>query len=325
VIGSAEIFFFSDELQKLAGMPAPQPQQPQEPKKKNLLTRHAGKGTLLATGIAGLAALKNPAAAGKYLTKAKEIATKPVQSLKAGWREGASNIRSGPGASSAASKRVEHMKDVFTDAQEGTLRNVAALDNPDSLRGKGWLSMGVRQADGLQLDKGLKSQVDDVVSRLKAGEMVPEEQLAGLYSQIQEAGKAQGLTPSALNFSISNPYLLGERGLIAGMGTIGGAAGGASSTDPETGRKRGVAERLARAGTGAFLGASTAPLMMGRGMGLARSNLLTGNTGKGTSMLSQKTVLPAAASVPVMAAAGMATDVAGSGGALVDKAFGQKQ
>ena len=322
MIGSAEVFFFSDELQKLAGMPAPQPQQPQEPKKKNLLTRHAGKGTLLATGIAGLAALKNPAAAGRFLTKTKEIATKPVQSLRAGWREGASNIRKGPGAQSAASKRVEHMKSVFSDAQGGTLQNVAALDNPNSLRGRGWLSMGTRKAEGLKLDKGMKSQVDDVMKRLNAGEKIPEEQLAGLYGKIQAAGKAQGLTPKA-GLSMSNPYLLGERTLMAGMGTVGGAAGGLESVDPETGRKRGVGERLARAGAGAFVGAASTPLLMGRGMGLSKGNLLTG--GKGPSMLSQKTVLPIAASFPVMAAGGMATDVAGSGGALVDKAFGQKQ
>lgn len=299
-------------------MPAPQPQQPQEPKKKNLLTRHAGKGTLLATGIAGLAALKNPAAAGKYLTKTKELVTKPVQSLKAGWREGASNIRSGPGAASAASKRVEHMKSVFRDAQGGTLRSVAALDNPNSLRGSGWFSMGPRKAKGLQLNKRLQRQVDATLQQLDAGKMVPEEQLAALYGKIQAAGKAQNLTPKAG----LGTFLPGERSLMAGMGTVGGLAGGLQSEDPETGRKRGVAERLARAGTGAFVGAATTPLMFGRGMGLSKANLFTG---KGPSMLSQKAVLPIAASFPVMAAGGMATDVAGSGGALVDKAFGQKQ
>jgi hypothetical protein len=311
------------ELQKLAGISAGMQPAAQEPKKKNIITRNIGAGTLIGTGIAGALALKNPTAAKGFAKGLKEIATKPVQSMKRGWREGASNIRSGLGAESSASKRVEHMKETFRSAGEGKFRSVSGLDAPDSLRGSGWLSMGVRQADGLKLDPALQKRVSAAREALDAGKRVPEEQLANLYGEIQAAGKAQGLKPRA-GLDLSNPYLPGERAVETLGGVVGGAAGGMPAQD-EDGKKRGIAERLTRAGVGAVLGASTAPFVMsGRGMGLSKANVIPG-LGKGPSFLSQKGLLPAVAAVPIAAGTGIAADAAGSGASLVDKAFGQSE
>lgn len=334
MISHSSLFFFSDELQKAAGMPTPAaaPQQT-GPEKKNILTRHMGKSTLLAGGIAGLAALRNPAAAAKYMGQVKDIALRPGTALKRGWRSGATNIRSGHGAREAASKRVSLYKKTFDNAQGGRLHSVEAL-RPGGTRGSGWLSAGQSTSKGergrlgqflfgkrdptkLNLSPKLKAEVTAAQSALKAGKDVPEAHLAKLYGQIQSAGKAQGIgTKKSLTY-----YLPGERGLFAGMGVAGGAAGAMESEDPETGRKRGVGERLARGAMGAYMGAALAPTFMGRGAGLSKANIFTG---KGNTILSQKGILPIAASFPLMAGGAIATDAAGKGGELADRAFGQK-
>ncbi len=103
-------------------------------------------------------------------------------------------------------------------------------------------------------------------------------------------------------------------------GGLGGTAG-LETHDPETGRKRGIAERVARGTVGAAVGTMATPLFMGRGAGLSKANVFTG---KGPSLLSQKTLLPLAGSTVALGAGGVAGEVAGKGGELADRAFGQK-
>lgn len=323
----AEIFFFSDEIQKAAGMPAPQA-QPQPEKKKNIITRNVGLGTLAATGLAAGLALKNPAAASKYLGNVKQMVTNPKAALQRGFRSGATGIKKGPGASEAASKRVSLYKDSLRSAlgsegQKGRLLQFRALDDinagKQTARTSGWLGVGAkRSAKGsLELSQGLRKRVEGTLSQLDAGKMVDEAQLAKLYQDIGAAGKGLKTTRGLTSF------LPGERSVMFGMGGVGGAAGALESEDPETGRKRGIGERLARGAVGATIGTMAAPLFMGRGAQLAKGNVLTGSTTP--ALLSQKTLLPLAASGVISGAGtGIATDVAGGGGQLVDKAFGQK-
>jgi hypothetical protein len=66
---------------------------------------------------------------------------------------------------------------------------------------------------------------------------------------------------------------------------------------------------------------------MGRGMGLSKANIFTGKVSPKPGMLgglmTQKGLLPLAATSVAMGAQGVATDAAGGGGRLIDKAFGQ--
>ena len=106
-ISSATLFFFSAEIQKQAGMPTPQTQPSQPKKKKNLITKNVGLGTLAATGVAAGLALRNPAAAGKYLSRAGEMVTKPGRALTRGFRSGSMSTAKGTaGGTEAAAKRV---------------------------------------------------------------------------------------------------------------------------------------------------------------------------------------------------------------------------
>ncbi len=86
-------------------------------------------------------------------------------------------------------------------------------------------------------------------------------------------------------------------------------------------RKRGIGARIARGTVGAATGTMMSPLFLGRGTGLSKANVFTGKAG----LLSQKNLLPFAASTAAMGGGLVATDAAGSGGALVDRAFGQKK
>ena len=300
----AEIFFFSDEIQKAAGMPAPQA-RPQPEKKKNILTRNVGLGTLAATGLAAGLALKNPATAGKYLSRAGEVFTKPGRALSRGFRSGSMNVAKGTaGGTEAAAKRVSQYQKVIGDAAEGRLRSVQALDDiaagTQSARARGFGSVGTRMgaAGELKLSDDLAKRVSEAQDAFKAGKPLDESVLQGLYKEIQQAGS--GLkTSKGLGY-----YLPGERTAMLGLGGGFGASAGLQKEDPETGRKRGIAERIARGTVGATTGMMLTPLYKGLGAGA---------------------LLPAAVSMgPLTAASGIAGDVAGGGGALVDKAFGQK-
>jgi hypothetical protein len=276
-----------------------------------------GKGTAIAGGIAALAALRNPAAAAKYMGSLKQVVTNPKAALTRGWREGATNITKGPGASGSASKRVGMYKKVLSDAQGGKLLSAKALD-PKSSRGSNWLSVGWSKGKGLKMDKDLSGKVESTLVRLKAGKTVPEAELRGLYHRLQSVGGAQGLK---MRKTLTH-YMPGERALFPGLGMAGGVAGGAETHDAETGRKRGIGERLARGAAGAYMGAALAPAFLGRGMGLGKASVLGGK--KPGGLLAQKMVLPIAASTVAFGAGDVATDVASGGGRLVDKAFGQK-
>jgi hypothetical protein len=318
---TAEMLYFSAEIQKIAGMQMPPPQGT-KPKKKNIITRNIGLGTLAAGGLTAALALKNPASAAKYLGQAKQMVTNPKVALQRGWRSGSSNVTKGPGASEATSKRVSLYKDVLNSAVGGQRQSIKSLDTlaagGSSARTSGWGSAGrsfSRGGQKLNMSDDLAKRVGAAQETLKGGGKVDEKVLASLYGEIQGAGKGLKMRKGITH------YAPGERSLVAGAGTVGGAAG-ALETEDADGRKRGIAERLARGTVGAATGAMTAPLIMGRGAGLSKKSLLTG---KHTNLLSQKTLMPLAGSTAAMGAGAVATDAAGSGGALVDSAFGQNQ
>lgn len=300
----AEIFFFSDEIQKAAGMPAPQA-QPQPQKKKNILTRNVGFGSLAATGLAAGLALKNPAAASKYFSRVGRVVTKPGRALSRGFRSGSMTTAKGTaGGTEAAAKRVSQYQKVIGDAAEGQLRSVQALDDiaagTQSARARGFGSVGTRMgaAGELKLSGDLAKRVAETQAAIKAGKPVDERVLQGLYKEIQQAGAGLKTTKGF------GYYAPGERTVMMGLGGGLGATAGLQKEDPETGRKRGIAERVARGTVGAATGMMMTPLYKGLGAGA---------------------LLPAAVTMgPLAVASGVAGDVAGGGGALVDKAFGQK-
>lgn len=310
------MYAFADELLKLGGVQAPtESEQPGLPSRMYASAkRNVGPTGVIGGGLAlGLAA-KNPAAAAKYLRFGKELVTKPGRSLARGWRSGRLDIKPGmAGASDAASKRVGLYKNTFKDAlEEGTLLQHDALTgDPGFLRRQNILSAGARRARGLELSPDLKARVAKTQKALADGAQIPESQLRALYDEIGQAGA--GLkTKAGLG-----TYMPGERALTMGMGGGFGASEGLSETD-ENGRKRGMGERVARGATGALLGVGTGHMLMGRGTGLS-AKTLSGKKG----FLSQKGLLPLAASGAIMGGVGMATDAAGAGGQLVDRSFGQ--
>ena len=327
-ISPTELFFFSSEIHKLAAMPAP----PQQPKKKNIITKHMGLGTAALGALGAAAALKNPAAAGKYLGQMKDLVARPGVALKRGFRSGSSNVMKGPGASEAASKRVRLYKDVLDSAQQGNLQSIKSLDDiaagANTARARGFGSAGRRHSQGffgrgegqLKLSPDLKNRVDATQKALAKGEEVPEHVLRGLYKEVQQAGKGLKMRKDITY------YAPGERTVMMGLGGGLGATAGLEDTDPETGRKRGIAERIARGTVGAAVGTMATPLFMGRGAGLSSKSYLTGRKAKGfvQGLASQKGVLPLAGSTVALGAGGVAGDIAGGGGRVVDSAFGQK-
>jgi hypothetical protein len=309
---------FSDEMEKLSALPPKQEKEGPLSGAKSSLKRNIGLGTLAAGGATALLALKNPRAAKGYFRHAKEIVTKPGKSMARGWRSGRVDINSGAGASEAASKRVGMYRDTFRAAtgkkpsllQHDTLTN----KDPGFLRKQNILSVGERKAKGLKLDKDLQRRVQETQNALDSGKRIPEEQLRALYDEIGQAGRAQGLKPGAGIMT----YMPGERALNVGMGTAGGAYEGLQTEDPETGRKRGVGERLARGAMGAGTGVALGHMFMGRGTGLDSRSLFGGR-----GLVSQKGLLPLAAGGVLASGEGIAADAAGGAGRLVDRAFGQ--
>lgn len=288
-----------------------------------------GMGTLALGALGTAAALKNPAAARKYLGYMKDTVMRPGAALKRGFRSGSSNVMKGqgPGASEAASKRGRLYRDVFQSAMEGNLQSVKALEDiasgANTLRARGWGSVGKqfsRKGQKLQLSPDLKKRVDAAQKAMAKGEKVDEKTLQGLYQEIQQAGKGLKMRKSV------DYYAPGERTVSLGLGGGFGATAGLEAEDPETGRKRGIAERIARGAVGAAVGTMATPLFTGRGAGLSSKSYLTGEkaTGFVTGLASQKGIVPLAGSTAVLGVGGIATDAAGSGGALVDRAFGQK-
>jgi len=228
VISCSSLFFFSDELQKSAGMPAPQ-QAPQQKKQKNIITRNMGMGTAALGAVGAAAALRNPAAAGKYLGQLKDTVMRPGVALKRGLRSGSSNVAKGtPGASEAASKRVSLYKDVLRDAGEGNLQSVRALDDfasgANTIRARGFGSAGRQystnifgggsQAGKLKLSPDLKQRVDAAQKTLSEGGRVDEKTLQGLYQEVQQAGKGLNMRKGVTYYSP------GERTLMMGMGLM---------------------------------------------------------------------------------------------------------
>lgn len=333
----SQMLFFSVEMQKVSGMPQPSqaqlaPPPGQTEKKKSGLSKYVNPMTIGGSALAlGSLALGKPGALKAFGQKSKDIVANPKAALQRGFRSGSSKqyAPGTPGAREAASKRVEMMTESFDEALgSGTggarLKTWEALERPDSMRAGGWGSAGARYSDkgvggklmdfirgekGQTLDLGedLTKRVTGMRDRIRGGEIVDEAEIRKVYDAIKEKAAAQGLTANRRGYGY---YLPGERTVDVGFGTVGGVAMGAPAEDPETGRKRGVAERIARGTIGGYLGLTTAPLMTGRAMQLS---------GLG------KAVLPVAAGAPIMAATEAAADAGGSGAALIDSAFGQKK
>jgi hypothetical protein len=329
------LYSFSLELQKQAGISSTTPSAPeaQEPKKKNIIQRNfTGPGVVLpAIGglVAGAALLRNPSGAGKLFTAAKEVATKPVQSIKRGLSSGANfagNNADEFTQGAARSKRVELMNEAFENALDGTATQFDALsDTAGAARKGGWASAGERSSGGLtgffnkdpkfNASDNLRSKITSIMDRQRAGEMIPEEELLDAYRQIGQEAGAQNVK---LRGGIST-YMPGERAIEVGQVGVTGVANALPSTDDE-GNERGVAERLARGLTAAGITAGTAHLFTGRNLGLGKSNLITG--GK-RSFLSQKLIVPSAVGMAAVPFEGLASDVTGSAGSVLDRAFGQ--
>jgi hypothetical protein len=258
---------------------------------------------------AGAAALKNPAAAAKYFRTAGQLVTRPRESMIRGFREGAANLKPGQiGFEQSASKRTGLYRDVFNQAlSDGRLVSYEAL-NKAPTRGGGWLSMGAKKSakDSLEISPRLRARLQTAADDIAAGKRVDPKLMENLYAQLQAAGASQNL---AMKKGLTY-YLPGERGMFVAPGLVGGVAGALPSED-ETGRKRGLGERLARGAAGTYLGVATAPLMIGRGMGLEKGF--------------QKLMLPMGVGAAAMPAVSAGTDVAGSGGRMIDTAFGQKE
>ena len=320
----------------------PAPEQAQQPEKKNFVTKHIGKGTVALGALGAAAALKNPATAAKYLGQMKQMVTNPKVALQRGFRSGASNTAAGTaGASEAASKRVRLYKDVLDSAKGGQLQSIEVLESGGKgARASGWGSVGRAKSQGergaisqffrgkgdpqkLELSEALKNRIADAQNIMaKPGGRIDEKVLKGLYADIQAAGKTQGIrTKKGLTY-----YAPGERSVMMGLGGGLGGTAGLETHDPETGRKRGIAERVARGTVGAAVGTMATPLFMGRGAGLSSKSYLTGEKAKGLvqGLASQKGIMPLAGATVALGGGAVAGEVAGKGGELADRAFGQK-
>lgn len=350
----AQFDSFLSELEKLSGIssaarvaPTPslntqpgqpdnqQQQQPAPTKPKGILQRNLGGGAAILPGIGAAittgALLRNPSNAGKFLSTLKEVATKPVASIKRGLNTGANFVGQNADEFSqgaARSKRVELMNEAFQDALGGTATQYDVLsEGAGAARRGGWGSAGTRSSGGLTgLLKGeapfapsddLKSAIQGVVERQSRGDMVPEEELMSIYRKIGDEAGQQGVK---LRGGLTT-YLPGERAMeiaqIGGTGLIHAAP----STDEE-GNRRGIAERLARGVTAAGVSAGGAHMFSGRNLGLSKRNLITGDP---RSFLSQKLIVPGAAAMALSPVEGIAADATGSAAAVLDRAFGQKK
>ena len=87
-----------------------------------------------------------------------------------------------------------------------------------------------------------------------------EQELAAAYKQIQGM-QAAGPTGIQRAKDFVGHALPGEKSMVLGMGAMG-ASGGMAKTDPKTGRKRGIGERIGRATAGAAGAAAMWPLYM---------------------------------------------------------------
>lgn len=336
------------QLPQIPGQTQPK-QQSEQTQQSSKFKKYVNPLSVGGTALVGGMLLRKPGAAGKFLTTAKEVVTKPITSIRRGLQSGASYA--GPGADdfargAAESKRVELMGESLRDINSSILQarqagtpikadvsQFAALEGGDAglgtiqdrLRRSGFLSAGRQTYRGVDIDDQTAKRVSDLVAELdaagEAGKKVELSRIEDLYRQLGQQAKQQsgGAAPSKGLWY----YGLGERvpEVLAPAATF--AAGALPAEDPETGERRSTIERLARGTAGAATTAATGALFAGRNLGLSKTNLLTG---KGRSLVSAKAIVPALAGATIGSTAeNIASDVAGGGANLVNSAFGQKK
>jgi hypothetical protein len=321
--------------------PQLKPQKPTIPPKKKApgIEKYINPLSLGGTALLAGGLLRSPNA-GKFLTAAKEVVTKPVTSIGRSMRAGANYV--GPGADefarqAAQSKRVEMMGETLRQAnlgaQAGGKSQVTEFEaltgGPEGktlvqkLRKSGLLSAGEKTYDnvniGWLLSRRLNSLVREMDAASAAGRTVDYKKLEGAYNDLINAARRQG-RPASRGISY---YLPGERAIEVGAPVLTGATELATSEDPDTGEARSLSERIARGVAAGGITAATGALFAGRNLGLSKKNLLTGAD---RSTFSAKGLVPAAAGMAVGSTLeNIGADVVGGGTKLVDSAFGQKK
>jgi hypothetical protein len=327
-------------------IPGTQSKKPESPIMKHVTPMSVAGGALLGATI-----LRNPAGAKKLWDLSKQVVTNPITSIKRGLSAGATYA--GPKADAftrgaAQSKRVELMSETFRDLNEslqaarkagqplrGTVSQFKALDETGNLntleqraRRAGLLSAGRQKFDNVAIDSSTAQRIENLVREMDeagaAGRQVDFNKIRRLYDDLGTQARNQ-----VASGAVQAPkkglwyYGPGERTIELGTPVLGFATGAAEDTDPETGQKRSIAERLARGATTAGISAATGHLFAGRNLGLSKTNLLTG---KGRSAFSAKGIIPIAGGITVGSTLeNVGADVAGGAANLVDNAFGQNK
>jgi hypothetical protein len=331
-----------DEVQ----IPGTNSKQPNSP-----IMKYVNPMSVAGTALIGGALLRNPAKAGKFLTAAKEVVTKPITSIKRGLRVGATYV--GPNADefsrgAARSKQVELMTDSIRSLNE-TLQSNLATNRPlvgqvdqfkaleggadgarsivDRLRKSGFLSAGRQKYRNVEIDKNTAKEIDSLVKELdtagEAGELVDYNKIQNIYNRIGDAARQQAAAGKATMGRGAFYYGPGERLPEVLTPAVNFAASASQDEDPVTGEKRTIAERLARGTAAGAVTAGTGALFRGRNLGLSKANIFTG---KGRTVLSQKGIIDAIGGSALGATAeDIGSDIAGGAVNLVDSAFGQKK
>jgi hypothetical protein len=327
-------------------IPGSQSVQPKSP-----ILKYVNPISVGGTALIGGALLRRPGMAGKFLNTAKEVVTKPITSIGRSMRSGANYV--GPGADefargAAQSKRVELMSDSLRSLND-TLREQATLGKPlsgrvdqfsalaggeqglgtfsDKLRRSGFASAGRKKFDNVAFDEATADKLNKLVSEMDAasaaGKTVDYSKIRGLYDELGNTARQQVAAGTARQSKGLGYYAPGERVMEVASPLATGGAAYADDTDPETGRKRSTAERLARGVTAGGVAAGTGALFAGRNLGLSKANLITG---KGRSGFSAKTIVPAVGGMAVGSAVeDLGADAVGAGARAIDTAFGQKK
>lgn len=315
------------------------------------IMKHVNPVSVGGAALLGGALLRNPRAAGKFLTTAKEVITKPVTSIGRSMRAGANYV--GPGADefargAAQSKRVGLMTESIRDLNTALAQQASAgkplvgqVDQfkvleggeqglgtvSDKLRRSGVLSAGRQKFKNVEIDeetaKRVKSLVEELDSASTAGRQVDYDKIRGLYDDLGRRAREQVAAGKSQVSKGGWYYGFGERPIEVAAPALSFAGAASEEEDPETGRKRSIAERLARGATAGGVAAGTGALLAGRNLGLSTTNLLTG---KGRSGFSAKGLVPALGGMSVGATAeNIGADIAGAGARAIDTAFGQKK
>lgn len=327
-------------------MPGSQSAQPKSPVLKYVNPLSVGGSALVAGAL-----LRKPGMAGKFLNTAKEVVTKPITSIGRSMRAGANYV--GPGADefargAAKSKRVELMSDSLRDLNTtlqgqmtkgqpltGRVAQFAALAGGEQgvgtlsgkLRRSGFASAGRQKFDNVTFDTDTANRLNKLLSEMDtasaAGGQVDYSKIRGLYDELGNTARQQVTAGTASRSKGLAYYAPGERVIEVGTPLLTGTAAYAADTDPETGRKRSTAERLARGVAAGGVAAGTGAIFAGRNLGLSKADLITG---KGRSFLSAKGLVPAVGGMAIGSTVeNIGADAVGAGARAIDSAFGQKK